>query len=724
MEPGRSSVAGSSRDKWAKPEDWARYRNTITALYMCHSLPNVIRMMREDHGFYATPKMYQVQIFRRWGLRKGRPAAEPKGKKKRRLNEANLDSDSPSGQAAHVTPPEDEDDDDFSNLPDDEDDEDPDPEPRSQPTQQPRQAPSEADSASVASGSLHPHQSWGPQHGVAAEPVQQQNDNILNIPQIGANNPDLSIPLAWTDFLSAYEGPPPLPLPPPGQSLFAFAGGTDSQGATPIHHGQPIPYVDSMNQAGGPSSGSWMTTVMIRTPPHGSNQQQSPQFMSSSESAGVTNSSVATPASSSQQRSKILSSRRSRPSSKTTVSRVRSKASSSTSGSSRSSTATLNLPMETLRHLQSPDALLLPERSMFYARHYISSAFSTGLWSLSQSADPTLLDHECVKLDGWYNNFNPGLDFLSERRVKKAFRIFRRCFAATKEIIEPQDPRVVIYICQQAIKFMFYDTLGRSLTMSLLRYVTGLCRELFTEQHPLYIFLSQIARMDNFEFAQNIRPLMECYFDHLEPFINEKSEAFGFINDLRGLTVSLMEATHMMGIYEAKPVLERLAVRAEEHGHCSLHLRNEIAAALQRNRFFVEARDMLIQLRSTRQAQKNPYEYVYSGLILMVTLRRMKDKDACIHMGYEMVEYLSDAQHRAESEFNNELFKSNAHSSLLLCLGKLETDLRDAGRGEEADQIHARLEAAMNAQYGIEEESAQVVDMDADMNQVTEAVIG
>lgn len=43
-----------SHTKWAKPEDWDKYRNTITALFMCHSLPNVIRIMREEHQFYAT----------------------------------------------------------------------------------------------------------------------------------------------------------------------------------------------------------------------------------------------------------------------------------------------------------------------------------------------------------------------------------------------------------------------------------------------------------------------------------------------------------------------------------------------------------------------------------------------------------------------------------------------------------------------------------------------
>lgn len=55
MDPSRSGMATlDSQSKWAKPEDWKKYQNTISALFMCHSLPNVMRIMREDHDFHAT----------------------------------------------------------------------------------------------------------------------------------------------------------------------------------------------------------------------------------------------------------------------------------------------------------------------------------------------------------------------------------------------------------------------------------------------------------------------------------------------------------------------------------------------------------------------------------------------------------------------------------------------------------------------------------------------
>ena len=49
-----TAPTGGSQDKWAKAEDWDKFRNTITALYLCHSLPNVIRIMRDEHDFHAT----------------------------------------------------------------------------------------------------------------------------------------------------------------------------------------------------------------------------------------------------------------------------------------------------------------------------------------------------------------------------------------------------------------------------------------------------------------------------------------------------------------------------------------------------------------------------------------------------------------------------------------------------------------------------------------------
>ena len=52
--PSIMAPAASTRSKWAKPEDWEKYKNTIQALFMMHSLSNVMRIMRDDHNFHAT----------------------------------------------------------------------------------------------------------------------------------------------------------------------------------------------------------------------------------------------------------------------------------------------------------------------------------------------------------------------------------------------------------------------------------------------------------------------------------------------------------------------------------------------------------------------------------------------------------------------------------------------------------------------------------------------
>ncbi len=42
--------------KWATPQDWAFHQETITKLYYDEDmrLKDVIRIMEEEHGFYAT----------------------------------------------------------------------------------------------------------------------------------------------------------------------------------------------------------------------------------------------------------------------------------------------------------------------------------------------------------------------------------------------------------------------------------------------------------------------------------------------------------------------------------------------------------------------------------------------------------------------------------------------------------------------------------------------
>lgn len=451
-------------------------------------------------------------------------------------------------------------------------------------------------------------------------------------------------------------------------------------------------------------SASWISTVLHPTPP-----------------GSVTYSDRRIPAYSG---SSYSSRSRSSGSSKRSRSSHASRETASVSGDSKRARtlAAFARPMGSIHVLESPKSLLLPEKSMFFARHFISSIFSTGIWALSQSADPAAFDSECFRLEQWFNDFNPAFEFLREQKVKRAFRHLKRCFANTKVIIEPQDPRVVIYLCQQAIRCMFYDTIGRGLAKTLLKYITGLCQVLFGAEHPLYIMMEQLSRMDSFEFADNIRPFMDCYFDHLEPFlVDQPTNVFGHITEMRGLTISLMEGIGMLGIYEAKPIMETLVRRAEDNNLPSLHLKLELASILQRNRFFSEALTMLAEVRSSEEAIANPYELMYAGIILLLTYRKMRNFDGAIETGYELVEYL-DRPIRSHPGYGDGTnmslslmqYQGSRDSSRLVVLGKLERDLRDAGRLEEAATIQARMDAGIAQELGPEdaEDGDPIVDVD------------
>ncbi|KAK6856571.1 Clr5 domain-containing protein [Apiospora arundinis] len=648
--PGPGPVNGMSdaQSKWAKPEEWNKYKNTISALFMCHSLPNVMRIMREDHDFHATSSRVQ-------------------GQKKRR-REATEEPAESVASSSHS----------YSQLP----------MRGAQNDFEPDIQMLEAANMDALFAPAAETERFMSSTGTGGSEI-----DYIGTFRVGDNDPRIKSPppryhLRPEVPLAPYEVPPI--TAPMGWQQFLTKAQLEPTDPINTNSVQGTIYSETSNA----DTGKWMSTVL----------DQPTSTLSPSTRAALSNYSAG---SRSSRRSKGSSNSRASGASSSRETLLSSRSSHTQhSSDSGSRSSRMTLPTGSLRLLDSPDSLLFPEKSMFFARHYISSTFSTGLWTLSQNTDTSLLDTECVKLDAWYNDFNPGFEFLFENRsnqpdrIKRAFCIFQRCFAATEEIILPQDPRVVIYICQQTIRFLYYDTVGRNLAQTFLKYVSGLCKKLFTEHHPLYIIMSQLARMDNFEFARNIPALMNCYFDHLEPFLDDKTSAFGFVNDLRGLTISIMEATGMVGIYEAKPVLDRLVRRAKALNHKALHVQIEIAAMYQRNRYLIEARNMLRQIRSSEEAKKDPYEATYAGIILMVVLRKMRDTTGGIELGYQMVEFLSRAiRGRHTSDFEWELFKGLDTSTLMIILGKLEVELRDAKRHSEADEIKAHMDSVMSKQY-------------------------
>lgn len=606
--------------------------------------------------------MYNVHLYQKWGVRKGKQESNKEKKKKRRREPTEeAESVASSSHTASDHPVE-------------------------------EQSGHHASDLNQISGSLEsmPRDVLEYQH-------QQQ---MLEIQHLRFYQPPtLKAPLRaqppgeWNEFLQHS---------PAFRVDSSYNGGTNTTGAMVLRgeqQGMPS-HANYHDQHYYGDGDSWMSTVLVSEAPSSVSYAASSSGSHGSGTSGRTRTSNASSRSrlsgASSSRETLLSSNSSRT-----------RSSLSKRKSAKSQTPTMELPHGTLRLLDAPDGLLFAERSLFYARHYISSTFSTGLWTLSQSTDTSLLDTECVKLDRWYNNFGPGLDLLHAGKINQAFEIFMKCFAGIEDIITPQDPRVVIYICQQAIRLMWYDQQGRKLSQTLLKYVSGLCRKLFNTRHPLFIIMDQMSRMSNFEFAKAIPTMMECYFDHLEPFLDHSSTAFRFVNDLRGLTVSIMEGTGMLGMYEAMPVLERLVKRAQERGHASLHIQLEMAAMLMRSRFFDETIALLTELRESEEAKNDAYEFAYSSIILMLTYRRMKDSDSVIRVGYEMVDWLSSPEIMTGGEkedFSSELWRANYRSGAAIIIGKLELELRELNRIAEADEVKARLDVLMDEEFGINAE--------------------
>ncbi|KAM0802989.1 hypothetical protein BDR22DRAFT_961051 [Usnea florida] len=65
------TVPNREPNGWAAKEAWARHRALIKQLYLCEKKPlkEVMRHMKDEHGFRATTKMYKTHI-QQWGLDK------------------------------------------------------------------------------------------------------------------------------------------------------------------------------------------------------------------------------------------------------------------------------------------------------------------------------------------------------------------------------------------------------------------------------------------------------------------------------------------------------------------------------------------------------------------------------------------------------------------------------------------------------------------------------
>lgn len=325
---------------------------------MCYSLPNVIRIMVEEHGFHATPKMFQVQIYKKWDLRKGRPESNKKSRKRRRIAEEDEEDE------------EDEDDDQDDDI---------------RPAQRGRSKVSGGGSAKSMSPNntlTLPHRVDGRQFPVelqltqaAAMPkshIQQMALEIAGPGSLRAGLEDLKddldgpipIPDGWEEFYSRVTNPTPVLV----------------QDAEVVTESQLEDPQSSFSYGTGPTpadrASRWMNIVMESStseanPPKPAHSSAASHV--SGSSSGRSRGSYALSRSSGS-RSNASGSRWSSTSSRS----CRCSASSKTS--SRSSATTMTLPPGSLRDIGTPAKLLLPEKSMFYARHYISSTFSTGIW--------------------------------------------------------------------------------------------------------------------------------------------------------------------------------------------------------------------------------------------------------------------------------------------------------------------------------------------------------
>ncbi len=77
LEDGLAEEAGSSRQKAPSASDWETYRGIISDMYRNRPLKDVIDLMKREHNFVASAKMYKNRIMN-WGSKKNVKSHEMK----------------------------------------------------------------------------------------------------------------------------------------------------------------------------------------------------------------------------------------------------------------------------------------------------------------------------------------------------------------------------------------------------------------------------------------------------------------------------------------------------------------------------------------------------------------------------------------------------------------------------------------------------------------------
>lgn len=244
-------------------------------------------------------------------------------------------------------------------------------------------------------------------------------------------------------------------------------------------------------------------------------------------------------------------------------------------------------------------------------------------------------------------------------------------------------------MCHQVLDCMEYDT---TLAQMLLRHCAALYRVFYGMRYPLCTITDKLSQMDSRELANHIERLIGSCLDILEPLSRGSPGNLTNLLESRGIFISLLEETHVVGFQEARTMLDNLIQKCSDYGTSTIHSKVMKSEVLRRNGYLHEALSLTLETLDSQEA--SPVNSAHIRTKLASILRDIGDYDGAIRICYDLIESLSITPGSEHDEvwYPSMTCLDQRQNLLPFLLEELEGILRKSGRIEEAEAIQHRLE--------------------------------
>jgi hypothetical protein len=342
-------------------------------------------------------------------------------------------------------------------------------------------------------------------------------------------------------------------------------------------------------------------------------------------------------------------------------------------------------PISHLFHLPAPDAVRVPEESIFVMQQYVAGAVDSGQWALDT--------REVLRAGPYFPFWNmsrTAKGLLVGGETRQAFRVLNNIFHDYRKLVQTQSPQLYLYT--YLVAAIFADGYP-ALFVSFLRYAANLAGIVYFETHPLAVLLTQLSRMGPEAARDNIVGLTRAYVSFCG---RGDPGSIAMLDTEAQVTMQLCDLNiHSNEVAEAdlRGLIARLAPHTdiEINNAITFDLRDDLAVNLMRQKRFDEAHELLIETLASPVLSKFPLLYASCLRNLFMFSRDQCHNEEARRAGHQLVKFAHDKWGLGDNK-------------TLRVMSEFKDYLRKVGESQMADSLDQDFDTAMDElSQGIED---------------------